>query len=268
VLMVLEGEQEQAAEPAPAPESPAPAPKSPAPAPAPKAAEPAPAPRAAASPAPAAQPASESVDADAPGPAQDPDDSQPGPGNVERSHPVPVEMRGGVAMPKPHASPSVRHFARELGVNLARVTGSGPKQRITRDDVLAFVKSVVSKPSSASTEGAGLGLIPWPKVDFARFGPIEKKPLARIRKVSAANLHRNWVMIPHVTNHDDADITDLEAFRLQLNQEAAKDKSGVKLTMLGFLIKACVAALRRFPEFNSSLEGEELVLKQYYHIGF
>ncbi|MCO5119041.1 MAG: dihydrolipoyllysine-residue acetyltransferase [Burkholderiaceae bacterium] len=233
--------------------------EAPAPAPAPKAAKEEPARAPAPSPAP---------DPDAPGPAEDPDDSPPAPGNVERSHPVPVEMRDGISVLKPHASPSVRHFARELGVDLARVTGTGPKQRITRDDVLAFVKSVVAKPASAPAEGAGLGLIPWPKVDFARFGPIERKPLARVRKLSAANLHRNWVMIPHVTNHDDADVTELEAFRLQLNDEAAKDKSGVKITMLAFLIKACVATLRRFPEFNCSLEGEELVLKQYYHIGF
>jgi len=257
---VLEGSEESAGESAAAESgSPAPAP-APTPAPAPRAE----AGQAAGAPAPAraAPPAS---DPDAPGPAEDP---HPGPGNVERSHPVPVEMRDGVAVLKPHASPSIRRFARELGVDLGRVTGSGPKQRIVRDDILAFVKSAMSKPADAPAEGAGLGLIPWPKVDFARFGPIERKPLARIRKLSAANLHRNWVMIPHVTNHDDADITELEAFRLQLNEEAAKEKSGVKLTMLGFLIKACVAALRRFPQFNSSLEGEELVYKQYYHIGF
>ncbi len=260
VLLVLEEAGEAAAKPA----AEAPAAKSPAPAPAPRSAEAARAP----APPPAPRPPQSAVDPDAPGPAQDPDDSPPAPGSVERSHPVPVEMRDGIAVAKPHASPSVRHFARELGVDLARVAGTGPKQRITRDDVLAFVKSLVAKPASAPAEGAGLGLIAWPKVDFARFGPIEKKPLARIRKLSAANLHRNWVMIPHVTNHDDADVTELEAFRLQLNEEAAKDKSGVKLTMLGFLIKACVAALRRFPEFNSSLEDDELVLKQYYHIGF
>jgi pyruvate dehydrogenase E2 component (dihydrolipoamide acetyltransferase) len=111
-----------------------------------------------------------------------------------------------------------------------------------------------------------LGLIPWPKVDFAKFGPIETKPVARIRKISAANLHRNWVMIPHVTNHDEADITELEAFRVQLNQE--QGKAGVKVTMLAFLIKACVSALQKFPEFNSSLDGENVVLKNYWHIGF
>ena len=174
---------------------------------------------------------------------------------------------------KAHASPSVRKFARELGVDLSRVKGSGPKERITHDDVRAWVKAAIARseggaPASAASggEGAGLGLIPWPKVDFAKFGPIETKPVARIRKISAANLHRNWVMIPHVTNHDEADITELEAFRVQLNQE--QGKAGVKVTMLAFLIKACVSALQKFPEFNSSLDGENVVLKNYWHIGF
>ncbi len=177
-----------------------------------------------------------------------------------------------------HASPSVRKFARELGVNLAGVNGTGPKQRITQDDVRDYVKAqmtsaakLASAASSASVAsaaggGAGLGLIAWPKVDFAKFGPVQSQPLSRIKKISGANLHRNWVMIPHVTNHEDADITELEALRVQLNAENAK--SGVKLTMLAFLIKACVAALKRFPDFNSSLDGENMVLKQYYHIGF
>jgi pyruvate dehydrogenase E2 component (dihydrolipoamide acetyltransferase) len=174
---------------------------------------------------------------------------------------------------KPHASPSVRKFARELGVDLARISGSGPKQRITHDDVRNWVKASLAKAESpgalapaVAQDGAGLGLIPWPKIDFTRFGPVETRPVARIRKISAANLHRNWVMIPHVTNHDEADITDLEAFRVQLNQEQAK--AGVKLTMLAFLIKACVHTLQRFPEFNASLDGENIVLKQYWHIGF
>ena len=174
---------------------------------------------------------------------------------------------------KAHASPSVRKFARELGVDLSRVKGSGPKERITHDDVRAWVKAAIARseggaPASvqAGADGAGLGLIPWPKVDFAKFGPIETKPVARIRKISAANLHRNWVMIPHVTNHDEADITELEAFRVQLNQE--QGKAGVKVTMLAFLIKACVSALQKFPEFNSSLDGENVVLKNYWHIGF
>ena len=179
-------------------------------------------------------------------------------------------------MVKPHASPSIRKFARELGVDLATVRGSGPKQRITEADVRNFVKGAVAQlaqgnstsvsKANVSNDGAGLGLIPWPKVDFAKFGPIESKPLSRIKKLSGANLHRNWVMIPHVTNCDDADITDLEAFRVQLNKE--NEKSGVKLTMLAFLIKACVNALKKFPEFNASLDGDNLVFKQYFNIGF
>ena len=192
---------------------------------------------------------------------------------ASRSHPVPADMRSGTIAMKPHASPSVRLFARELGVELSRVKGTGPKERITTDDVKAFVKDAVAQGPDAAASvgaggagGAGLGLIAWPKVDFSRYGEIETKPLARIKKIAAANLHRNWVMIPHVTNHDDADITDLEAFRVTLNAENAK--GGVKLTMLAFLIKACIAALRKFPEFNTSLEGESLVYKRYYHIGF
>jgi pyruvate dehydrogenase E2 component (dihydrolipoamide acetyltransferase) len=174
---------------------------------------------------------------------------------------------------KPHASPSVRKFARELGVDLTRVVGSGPKQRITQEDVQGFVKAALagqgtsaSAPSTSGGTGAGLNLLPWPKVDFAKFGPVTPQPLSRIKKISGANLHRNWVMIPHVTNHEEADITDLEALRVQLNAEYSK--AGVKLTMLAFLIKACVAALKKFPEFNSSLDGDSLVLKQYYHVGF
>ena len=180
----------------------------------------------------------------------------------------------------PHASPSVRKFARELGVPLAEIRGSGLKGRIVEADVQAFTRSVMAgatqtvaaaaqtkaTATSAGTDGAGLGLIPWPKVDFTKFGAIERKDMSRIKKISAANLHRNWVMIPHVTNHDDADITDLEAFRVSTNKE--NEKSGVKVTMLAFLIKACVAALRKFPEFNSSLDGDQLVLKQYFHMGF
>lgn len=190
-----------------------------------------------------------------------------------RAHPVPAELHGVEQVVKAHASPSVRQFARELGVDLHRVRGTGPKQRITQDDVRAFVKGVVAQADlpaapapAAAGPGASLGLIAWPKVDFAKFGAIEAKPLSRIKKISGANLHRNWVMIPHVTNHDDADVTDLEAFRVQLNQEA--DKGAAKVTMLAFLIKACVSALRRFPEFNASLEGDSLVYKRYFHIGF
>jgi pyruvate dehydrogenase E2 component (dihydrolipoamide acetyltransferase) len=165
----------------------------------------------------------------------------------------------------PHASPSVRKLARELGADLARVEASGPRGRILHADVQRFVKEVVT---AAATGGAGVGLdiAPWPKVDFAKYGPVETKPLSRIKKISRTNLARNWVMIPHVTQHDEADITELERFRVELNAEHAKD--GVKVTLLAFLVKACVAALRRFPDFNASLEGDQLVLKGYFHIGF
>jgi pyruvate dehydrogenase E2 component (dihydrolipoamide acetyltransferase) len=178
----------------------------------------------------------------------------------------------------PHASPSVRKFARELGVPLEELKGSGPKGRITESDVQAFTKAVMAgvtqtkaqaakaPAASSGDSGAGLGLIPWPKVDFTKFGPIERKELSRIKKISGANLLRNAIMIPAVTNHDDADITDLEAFRVSTNKE--NEKSGVKVTMLAFLIKACVAALKKFPEFNSSLDGDALIYKQFWHIGF
>jgi len=174
----------------------------------------------------------------------------------------------------PHASPSIRKLAREFGIPLERVTGTGPKGRIGVEDLHAYSKSVMSARSNASSasstqggdSGAALGLLPWPKVDFAKFGEVERKAMGRIKKISGANLHRNWVMIPHVTNHDDADITELEAFRVQTNKE--NEKAGVKVTMLAFLIKACVSALQKFPEFNSSLDGEELVYKKYFHIGF
>jgi pyruvate dehydrogenase E2 component (dihydrolipoamide acetyltransferase) len=178
----------------------------------------------------------------------------------------------------PHASPSIRKLARELGVPLAEVRGSGLKGRITQDDVQDFVKGVMSgsvqtaaqksrsAPAAAATGGAFPGLLAWPQVDFTKFGAIERKDLSRIKKISGANLHRNWVVIPHVTNHDDADITDLEAFRVQTNKE--NEKSGVKITMLAFLIKASVAALKKFPDFNASLDGDQLVLKKYFHIGF
>ena len=171
-----------------------------------------------------------------------------------------------------HASPSVRAFARSLGVDVAKVTGHGPKGRILQEDVQAFVKGVMTtgavSPASTSggSPGGGLDLLPWPKVDFAKFGPVEVKPLSRIKKISGANLHRNWVMMPHVTQFDEADITDLEAFRVAMNRE--NEKSGMKLTMLAFLIKASVSALKKFPDFNASLDGDNLVLKQYFHIGF
>jgi len=191
------------------------------------------------------------------------------------SAPVPAHEPTADQGKLPHASPTIRRLARELGVPLVEVTGSGPKGRITQDDLQGFVKQVMSgalqtvaqKTKAPAVAGGALpGLLPWPVVDFAKFGPVERRDLGRIKKISAANLHRNWVVIPHVTNHDDADITELEAFRVQLNKE--NDKSGVKVTMLAFLIKACVAALKKFPEFNASLDGEQLVLKNYFHIGF
>jgi len=169
-----------------------------------------------------------------------------------------------------HASPSVRKFARELAVDLSRVTGSGPKGRILQEDVQNFVKQVmggaVSGAAGAITGGGALNLLPWPQVDFAKFGAVESRPLSRIKKISGANLARNWVMIPHVTQFDEADVSDLEAFRVALNKE--NEKAGIKVTMLAFLIKASVAALRKFPDFNASIDGDNLVLKQYFNIGF
>jgi len=186
--------------------------------------------------------------------------------------PVPLEPREAMAA-LPHASPSIRKFARELGVDLTRVPGSGPKGRILKEDVQGFVKGALSgRPAAAGAPQAipgrgGLDVLPWPEVDFAKFGPVELKARSRIQKLSAANLHRNWVMIPHVTQNDEADITDLEAFRK--SNTAETERRGFKLTMLSFLIKASVTALRQFPEFNASLDktGENLVIKKYYHIG-
>ena len=168
----------------------------------------------------------------------------------------------------PYAGPSTRKHARERGIDLRQVKGSGPRGRILPSDVDAFAKTpaAAAQPAPAAALGASLELLPWPKVDFAKFGPIETRPLSRIKKISAANLHRNWVMIPHVTSHDDADITDLEEFRVRLNKE--NEKSGVRVSMLAFMIKAAVATLKKFPDFNASLDGENLVLKKYYHIGF
>ena len=223
------------------------------------------APAQAAAPAPAAQAAAPvSAQASTPAPA-------PAPAPVAAA----VHQPGAPVLGLPHASPSVRKFARELGVPLPEVKGSGAKGRITQEDVQNFTRAVMSGSQRTQAQGAApvaasgggeLGLIAWPKVDFAKFGPIERKEMGRIKKISGANLLRNAVMIPAVTNHDDADITELEAFRVQLNKE--NEKSGVKVTMLAFLIKAAVAALKKFPEFNASLDGEQLVLKQYFHIGF
>ena len=209
----------------------------------------------------------------------------PAPVSVVAAAPAAAAHVPGTPAPGlPHASPSVRKFARELGVPIGEVKGSGPKGRITQDDVQGFTKAVMAgatqtqaqaakAPAASGGDGAALGLIPWPKVDFAKFGPIERKELGRIKKISGANLLRNAIMIPAVTNHDDADITELEAFRVLTNLENEKSaKAGinasVKVTMLAFLIKACVAALKKYPEFNSSLDGDALVYKNYWHIGF
>ncbi|MGY0194069.1 dihydrolipoyllysine-residue acetyltransferase [Leptothrix sp. BB-4] len=224
----------------------------------------APAAAAAAPAAPAAAPAAASVAAAAP---------------VAAAASVPAHDPTAQKLNLPHASPSIRKFARELGVPLDEVKGSGHKGRITQSDIQGFVKGVMGgavqtaaqkakapAAAPAAAGGAFPGLLPWPQVDFAKFGPVERKDLSRIKKISGANLHRNWVVIPHVTNHDEADITELEAFRVQTNKE--NEKSGIKVTMLAFMIKAAVAALKKFPEFNASLDGDTLVLKNYFHIGF
>ena len=212
-------------------------------------------------PAPAATPPRAAAAAPAPAAAAP---SKPAQGSAA---PAPVDS---AAFKAAHASPSVRKFARELGVDLARVTGSAAKGRILQEDVQKFVKQVMSggTPAAGAAAGGGgsLNLLPWPTVDFAKFGPVEARPLSRIKKISGANLARNWVMIPHVTQFDEADITELEAFRVALNNE--NEKAGIKVTMLAFLIKASVAALRKFPDVNASLDGDNLVLKQYFNIGF
>jgi len=221
---------------------------------------------AAAAPAPAAAPVAKAAE---PAPAEQaapPREAPAAAAPTPAPAPAPARIESE-AFKQAHASPSVRKFARELGVDLSRVPGSGPKGRILQSDVQGFVKQAMSAPAAgASMRGAVLDLPPWPKVDFAKFGPVEVKPLPRIKKIAGANLARNWVMIPHVTQFDEADITDLEALRVQLNKENAE--AGIKVTLLAFLMKGCVAALRKFPEFNASLDGENLVLKKYFHIGF
>ncbi|OAJ56598.1 dihydrolipoyllysine-residue acetyltransferase [Paraburkholderia ginsengiterrae] len=222
----------------------------------------------AAAPAPAPKPALEK-------PSDAPVAPSPAPVAPSALAQAPVIPAGeGGARHASHASPSVRKFARELGVDVAQVQGTGPKGRITQADVTAFIKGVMTgqraapagAAAPAAAGGGELNLLPWPKVDFSKFGPFEAKPLSRIKKISGANLHRNWVMIPHVTNNDEADITDLEALRVQLNKE--NEKAGVKITMLAFVIKAVVSALKKFPTFNASLDGDNLVFKQYFHVGF
>jgi pyruvate dehydrogenase E2 component (dihydrolipoamide acetyltransferase) len=169
-----------------------------------------------------------------------------------------------------YASPAVRKLARERGVDLGKVKGTGNHGRILREDVEAFAKggAPATKPQAAASGGGvgGIDLLAWPKVDFAKYGPVERKELGRIKKISAANLHRNWVVIPHVTTHDEADITELEQFRVKMNKEL--EKSGVKLSLLPFMVKAAVATLQKFPEFNASLDGDALIYKNYWHIGF
>lgn len=221
-----------------------------------------------------ATPAPASAPASAPTPAPAPVAAEAAPATA--AAPVAAVAPSAVVLGgKVHASPSVRAFARELGVDLAQVKASGPKNRILKEDVTVFVKGAMStgmvpgKAAAASAGGSlggGLDLLPWPKVDFAKFGEIEVKPLSRIKKISGQNLARNWAMIPAVTYHEDADITELEAFRVLVNKE--NEKSGKKLTMLAFIIKASVRALQQFPEFNTSLDGDNLVYKKYFNIAF
>ena len=193
---------------------------------------------------------------------------------VQQAAPAPTQQAAPMATASSsgpiHASPAIRRLARELGVDLRGVVGNGPHGRVRREDVHAWVKSALARGGGSSASGASFaGLPAWPKVDFAQFGPVERTPLPRIKKFSGPNLHRNWLQIPHITNYDEADITDLEAFRNEINAEQSKRGGGApKLTMLAFLIKAVVAALQTYPEFNSSLDGEELVFKRYYNIGF
>lgn len=245
VVALIESAEAAAAPPAPA--SAAPATSKP---------EPAPAPAATAKPAaPASAPPAAGAVVETAGP---------------RTPPVPFDADAVMPDKVPYASPAVRLVARELGVDLAQVKGSERKGRITKQDVRAYVKQLLAGggPARAGATGGGLSLLPWPVVDFAKFGEVETRPLSKIKKISGANLARNWAMIPHVTQHDDADVTELEALRVALNKE--NEKAGIKLTMLAFLIKAVVAALKKYPDFNASLDasGENLVLKKYFHVGF
>ena len=254
LILLLETEEASAQ-----PQTPAAAPATP---PAPAAAVPA---AASAPPAESAKPASAVVSTPAALPST--------PSSPPVATPVSQVSRVAASGEHVHASPSLRQFARELGVDMRAVQGSGPKGRILKEDVQAYVKGALAQrsgaaPGAAPAIGGGLNLLPWPKVDFAKFGPIESQPLSRIQKIAGANLARNWAMIPHVTQFDEADITELEAFRLSVNKEKSAEQQAAKLTMLAFLIKAVVAALKQFPNFNASLDGENLVLKRYVHIGF
>jgi pyruvate dehydrogenase E2 component (dihydrolipoamide acetyltransferase) len=221
------------------------------------------APAAAAS-APAPSPAPPAAPVPAPSPAPAPA-APPAPASVAAPAAPAPAASGDASGSLPHASPAVRLYARELGVDLRKLgNGSGRKGRLTKEDVQRFVKSALAAPAPAAAGGgAALGLLPWPQVDFSKFGPVEAQPLSRIKKISGANLWRNWVMIPHVTQFDEADITEMEAFRKKLGEE----NKDLKITPLVFLIKAAVAALKRFPSFNASLDGDNLVLKRYFHIG-
>ena len=199
------------------------------------------------------------------------------PASVPAAVPKPASPAGkplASAVPPPtastrvaHAGPSVRKFARELGIDLATIRGTGPKGRIQRDDVVACVRNLSAQTADIAAPAMGsLNVLAWPDVDFAKFGPVSRQPRSRIKKIAGANLSRNWVTIPHVTNQDEADVTELESFRLQINRE--QEKSGIKVSLLAFLVKACAAALREFPIFNASLDGDDLVMKGYVHIGF
>jgi pyruvate dehydrogenase E2 component (dihydrolipoamide acetyltransferase) len=278
VLLLEAAAAETAPAPAsvPAPAAPAKAAPSPAasvaslltPPPVVSSSRPATAPAAAPAPAPV-QPAARSVAGD----ITRPTDEEPTTAPPHVRMPTPAELansNGGQA----HASPSVRQFARELGADINKIPGTGPKNRITKEDVQAYIKGVLSgafpAPAAAPTAAGGgeLNLLPWPKVDFAKFGEVDVQPMSRIKKISGANLHRNWVMIPHVTQYDETDVTDLEAFRVAMNKDKETEKLGVRYTMLAFVIKACVAALKKYPQFNASLDGDNLVFKKYINIGF
>jgi pyruvate dehydrogenase E2 component (dihydrolipoamide acetyltransferase) len=220
----------------------------------------------------AAQPSAKPAAASAASVSAAPASSVPAPPQAQPALPATASVAVALAVvdevgfAHTHASPGVRRFARELGVDLTKVKGSGPKGRVLKDDVQGYVKSALARPAPAAA-GGGLSVLPLPAVDFTKFGATEVKPLSRIKKISGANLHRNWVTIPHVTQNDEADITELEAFRKQMSDEV--QKQGVRVTLLAFLIKAAVAALKRYPQFNASLspDGESLVLKQYFNIG-